>query len=244
MIRGLLCLVVLILSFLQASAQQPTQLWLDYQVDHPFANQYLFEVTGSYQTIYANDSKWRNFSVQPTFEYQYFNQFDFIATMPMMYSFQKDTTNSFEFDPSLGVRFHISQNKRIDSRLILKVEQRIFHQVEADHWQTSSRTRLKAEAWIAINGPNLYADKLWYGIVDYEEFIVMDQQVSERFANRRRGRIGLGYRLDYKNRFEFIYTRQSSRDEVDGGFIQDSNIIQLRYKLFLNPSKPSGAKVP
>jgi len=35
-------------------AQQHQQLWLDYQ----FANQYLFEVTTSYQTVFTDSAKW------------------------------------------------------------------------------------------------------------------------------------------------------------------------------------------
>jgi len=61
--------------------------------------------------------------------------------------------------------------------------------------------------------------------------------LNERFANRRRGRIGLGYRLNYKNRFELIYTRQSSRNEIEGNFISNDNVIQLVYKMYLNPAK-------
>jgi hypothetical protein len=97
--------------------------------------------------------------------------------------------------------------------------------------------RLKAEAWIAINKLNLYQNQLWYAIVDYEGFVVVDEQVNERFANRLRARVGLGYRLDYKNRFEVIYTLQSSRNEIHGDLISNDNVLQLRYKLFLHPSK-------
>ena len=106
-----------------------------------------------------------------------------------------------------------------------------------EDWDVSNRVRLKGEIWITLNGPNLFTDKLWYTILDYEEFFVVDQELEERFANRRRGRIGLGYRLNYKHRFDLIYTRQTSRDEIDGDFISNDNVIQLRYKMFLNPSK-------
>ena len=99
--------------------------------------------------------------------------------------------------------------------------------------------RLKGEATISINGPNLFRDKLWYAIIDYEQYFVSDQQLEERYANRRRARIGLGYRLNYMHRFEMIYTLQSARDEISESFISTDNVIQLRYKMFLNPAKPS-----
>ena len=80
-------------------------------------------------------------------------------------------------------------------------------------------------------------DTLCYLILDSEEFIVLDKQLEERYANRRRARVGVGYRLSYKNRFEFIYTRQTSRNEIDDEFMGTDNVFQVRYKMYLNPSK-------
>ncbi len=52
-------------------------------------------------------------------------------------------------------------------------------------------------------------DKLWYSLLDAEAFIVMDQDVEERFANRFRIRTGIGYRINYGLRLEFMYTLQN-----------------------------------
>jgi hypothetical protein len=230
-------LIVLLGCSFSVIGQKHQQLWLDYQVDYPFANQYLFEVTTSYQTVFTDSAKWRSMSFSPVFEYQYLNNLDFISGIPFFYTNQTSSYNTFEVDPYIGARFHISQDKRIDSRLIFKLEERFFQDLENHSWEKSSRMRLKAEAWIAINKLNLYQNQLWYAIVDYEGFVVVDEQVNERFANRLRARVGLGYRLDYKNRFEVIYTLQSSRNEIHGDLISNDNVLQLRYKLFLHPSK-------
>jgi len=232
------CISLCYLFSLPLLAQRNEQLWLDYQLDYPFATQYLFEVTSSYQTLLSEDNKWRSIGVTPTIEYLAFRRFDFLANLPMIYTLQVSGSSSAEIDPSVGVRFHITQGKRINTRLIYKLEERIFRTVETRDWQTSTRSRIKAEATISINKSNLFYDKLWYAIVDYEEFIVFDRQLDERYANRRRARMGLGYRLDYKNRFELLYAKQSSRNEIDGDYISNDNVIQLKYKMFLNPAKP------
>jgi hypothetical protein len=67
----------------------------------------------------------------------------------------------------------------------------------------------------------------------------LDKQVEERFANRRRARIGMGYRLNYKHRFDLAFTLQASRNEIDEEFTGTDNVIQLKYKMFLNPAKPT-----
>lgn len=74
---------------------------------------------------------------------------------------------------------------------------------------------------------------------DYEEFIVVDRQLEERYANRRRARVGFGYRLSYKHRFDLSFTLQNSRNEIDEEFVSNDNVIQFKYKLYLNPPTPT-----
>ena len=234
--RVYLLVALFLITRLQGQAQNHEQLWLDYQLDYP-SHSWLFEVSASYQSLLTQENKWRSLSVTPTVEYVLLTRLDLTAELPLAYTVQIEDTNSFELSPMLGARLHITQNKRVNARLFLRYQRRHFHEIEADVWDISNRIRLKGELWISITGPNLYKDKLWYGLLDYEEFIVLDDQLDERYANRRRARIGLGYRLDYKNRFELIYTRQSSRNEIEGEFISNDNVIQLVYKMYLNPAK-------
>ena len=223
-------------------AQKHEQLWFDFQVSYPFANRYLIENTTSYQTVVSKDDKWRSVAISPNFEYLITRNLDFLFEVPIAYTLQKEGVNSFEISPMIGGRFHITQNRRLDTRILWRYQVRSFHEIEAADWETSNRTRLRGEIYFSINGPNLYTDKLWYLFGDYEEFFVLDQQVNERFANRRRARVGIGYRLSYKHRFDVSYTLQSSRDEIDGAFIRTDNVLQLRYKMYLNPAK--AANVP
>lgn len=236
--------VCIISNFLctQARAQHDTQLWFDIVVDYPFANQYLFEMETSYQTVLASDSSWYSFSLTPTLDYSAFTRVDFAISTPLSYTVQTTNYNTFESRITLETRVHITQNKRINTSLVLKADERFLLDVKENEWETSTRLRMKAEATISINEPTLYHDKLWYAIVDYEEYFVTDKQLDERYANRRRGRLGAGYRLNYRDRFELIYTLQSSRNEIDDDFIGTDSVIQLRYKRFLNPAKPAAPK--
>jgi hypothetical protein len=82
-------------------------------------------------------------------------------------------------------------------------------------------------------------DKLWYAIVDGESFIVLDQDVNERFANRFRLRAGIGYRISYSFRVEFVYTLQQSKNTIEGDFSTTDNIFRFRLKQYLRKTKPS-----
>ena len=169
-------------------------------------------------------------------------KFDLISEVPIGQTSQKEGVNSFEISPMVGARYHLSQNHKIDARFLLRYQVRNFHQIEADNWEVSNRTRLRAEVYWSINGPNLFTDKLWYAFTDYEEFFVLDQQVEERYANLRRARLGIGYRLSYSHRFDLSYTMQSSRNEIGGDFSSIDNVIQLKYKWFLNAPISPGTK--
>lgn len=224
------------------SHAQDEQLWFDFQLSYPFGGRYLLENTTAYQTVLNAKEKWRSISINPTFEFSLFRWVDLLSEVGVGYTLQKEGVNSWDVMPMVGTRFFITQNKRVNTRLVVRYQLRYFRQVEAEDWDVSNRTRLRGEIFVCINGPNLFTDKLWYALADYEEYIVLDQQLEERYANRRRARIGLGYRLSYKHRFELTYTLQSSRNEIDSDFISNDNVIQLKYKLFLNPSKVAANK--
>ena len=237
-IRWVLCISLVSLTSHSVLAQRDEQLWFEYQLSYPFGGKYLLENTAAYQTLLNPQNKWRSFSTSPTFEMTVTRWLDLLSEIGVAYTLQKEDANTFEIDPMVGGRFFFTQGKKIDARFVLRYQQRNFKDLETGDWTSSNRTRLRGEVFVSINGPNLFANKLWYIFADYEEFIVIDQQLEERFANRRRARIGVGYRLSYKHRFEFGYTRQTSRNEIDDDFTGTDNVLQVKYKMYLNPAKP------
>lgn len=220
-------------------AQNEEQLWLELQTSYPFANQYLLENTASYQTLLKKEGKWRSFTISPTFEYSILTRLDLLSELSLGYTKQTQGISTFELSPMVGARFFITPNRRIDTRLVWRYQVRGFYTFEDSDWDVSNRTRLRAEIFVSLNGPNMFTDNLWYTFLDFEEFFVLDKQVDERYANRRRARIGIGYRLNYSHRFDLGFTLQSARNELEGSFVSTDNVIQLKYKWFFN--KPQSA---
>jgi Protein of unknown function (DUF2490) len=237
MFKRLFVILTFFFTTVQTQAQQDEQLWFDFQLSYPFGGRFLLENTTTYQTLLSSEEKWRSISISPTFEWSVFTWLDLLGEVGIGYTLQKEGSNSWDIMPMVGGRFFVTQGRRIDTRFVVRYQLRYFRQIEDEDWDTSNRTRLRGEIFVCINGPNLFTDKLWYVLADYEEFIVLDQQLDERYANRRRARIGLGYRLSYKHRFELSYTLQTARNEIEGDFTSNDNVIQLRYKMFLNPAK-------
>ena len=123
----------------------------------------------------------------------------------------------------------------------VRFEQRNFKNLDTKSWETVYRPRARAEFLIPINRKTYFEDKLWYGILDAELLFAVDDDVQERFANRFRLRTGIGYRLSYTSRFEFIYMLQESKNGIDESFESTDNIFRFRYRHYLRKTKPTKA---
>ncbi len=212
---------------------------MEYMLNCPFANNWNIELAGTYSTV-VHEPKWRALDLQVTPEYSFSQHIDLMGALLVANVFQSQSLSTFEVREMLGTRIHFTPNRKILTRLLVRFEQRNLQDEETSEWDHSKRTRIRAETIIPWNKPTMYdGDKLWYSIVDAEAFIVLDQDVKERFANRVRIRTGIGYRINYGTRLEFVYTLQRSKDIIDGGFNTTDNIFRFRLKQYLNKTKPS-----
>jgi hypothetical protein len=222
-----------------AVGQTSQQAWTEYMLNYPFANSYNLEFAATYSTV-IDQPKWRSFDIQLTPEYSVTQHVDLMAALFTGSTFQSQSLSTVEIREMLGARFHFTPNKRILTRLLLRFEQRNLQDEETKEWNHSTRTRLRFETITPLNKPTMYSgDKLWYAIVDVESFIVLDQDVNERFANRFRLRTGIGYRINYSIRVEFVYTLQQSKNTIEGDFSTTDNIFRFRLKQYLRKTKPS-----
>jgi hypothetical protein len=224
------------------SAGQSNQSWTEYMLNYPFANRWNVEFAGTYATV-LEQPKWRSLDVQVTPEYAISQYFDVMGALYFGETFQNKSITTMELREMLGTRIHFTPNKRILTRLLIRFEQRNQRDQETMEWSHSTRSRWRAETVIPLNKPTMFAgDKLWYAVVDTEAFIIKDQDVQERFANRLRIRAGLGYRFSYALRIELMYTLQRSKNTLDGDFFTSDNIFRFRIKQYLNKSAPQQDK--
>jgi hypothetical protein len=223
--------------FLQAQTNK--QVWTEYMLNYPFANSFNLENAFCYSTLIGTP-KWRAYDYAATLEWSVTNHIDLIAATALSYTNQTDSYNTFELRPAVGTRLYFTPNKRIQTRLLLRVEQRNFKNLDTKEWEQQYRPRARAEMIIPINRDSYFVDKLWYAITDVE-WLYKTDDVEERFANRFRWRIGVGYRLNYSLRFEFLYMLQQSKNTLEDDFESSDNIFRFRIKQYLRKSKPSTA---
>ena len=238
----LLLVMVCVIGIPRSCGAQSTneQLWFEYMLNFPFANSFNLENILTYSTL-LNTPRWRSVDYSPTLEFSLTNNIDLLAGGTLSYTDQTEDYDTFEGRLMVGTKIHFTPNSRILTRLQIRFEQRNFKNLETNTWETVYRPRARAEFLIPINKKHFFEDKLWYGIVDGEVLFAVDDDVQERFANRFRVRVGIGYRLSYTSRFEFVYMLQESKNGIDDSFQSSDNVFRFRYKHYLRKSKPTKA---
>ncbi|MEJ1238407.1 DUF2490 domain-containing protein [Chryseolinea sp. T2] len=216
---------------IQAQSSHGQQLWNEFYVNHSFANVYELQNRVRYRTNFGS-SKWRALDLMSILDRSLTQNIDVVAGLTFSYVFQNDTVNTLEIRPMLGARVHFTPNRRVQSRLYLRFEQRNMHDQGSSDWQHSTRLRLRPELLIPLNKKSYFDDKLLYAIVDAEWFIVFDKDVDERYANRFRFRGGVGYRMSRQWRFEVIYMQQLSKNKIGTDFDSNDDIVRLRVKWY------------
>jgi hypothetical protein len=220
----------------QATAQTTnTQLWLDGIVGHGFSGYYMAECEFSYQTLLKDQYPWSSLNVSPTLEVSPTAHWSFLAGVPYSYTVQKEGFTTAEVRLQLGARYTFTPFKRVQTRLNSRYELRQVRTIDTDSVQRSQRLRLRAEVVVPLDVRSYDSDTMWYAIADAESFLVMDQDVKERFANRTRVRLGIGRKFSYNWRSELIYTLQRSRDGISDEDYSTDNIIRLRIKYYFTP---------
>ncbi|HTE26193.1 DUF2490 domain-containing protein [Flavitalea sp.] len=236
--RSLQLITYLVFTAALLRAQSPTeQVWFEYMLNYPFAKKFNLENAFTYSTLISKP-RWWALDYAPTLEYALSPRIDLMAASTFSYTLQSEDYNSFEIRPMLGTKIHITPYRRINLRLLLRFEMRNIKNLETKEWQTTFRPRSRGELLVPFNQRSMSADKLWYGLADVEWFFAIED-VEERFANRFRVRAGLGYRVNYGSRFEFIYTLQKSKNSIDDDFYTADNIFRFRYKHYLRKHKPT-----
>ena len=79
----------------------------------------------------------------------------------------------------------------------------------------------------------LATDGVWALLMDIEWFVPLDDEAPERFATKRRFRVGLGYRKSYRWRYDCLLMWDDTRDTIEGEVEREALMIDFRFKMYL-----------
>lgn len=165
-------------------------------------------------------------------------RFDLMGSVGAFYSEQTAELNTMEIRPLIGVRFHNTSDHRVLIGGLARFEYRNIYYTENESWTQSTRSRFRLEAVAPLNRQRFSENNVLYGLADAEVFVVMDEVASERYANRGRYRMGLGYRPSTTWRFELIFSSENTKNTINDDRKETTNLIRFRVKHFFKKKTP------
>lgn len=205
------------------------QLWFDV-IPHFEINKRL-EYFGdiSYRTS-VSGSKFKKLVLKPSIRYNWTYELDVIGGVGFFLTSEEDNYNTFELRPYQGLRLNWPQIWHMNFKHRALIEERMLWNNE-EEFDPNLRFRYRLKTKVPLNKPSI-TYKTIYLPLSYEVFINGGKEEVEKFQNRNRAMLGLGYVFSEKWIFEFEVTMQSSRStETDDLSLSDRI---FRFKLTNN----------
>lgn len=226
------------------------QVWLNYIVGRPISEKWYLEYDFEAARQVSGGEPWYTLYGTGLAEYYPNPYLDLTAELVTGIARQNDREDSFEASVLLGVRLHIINQifhdpfpffakirperlsgKRFNIANLLRLERRHFwYSGDLPHI-AETRFRYRFETKLALNKANLASDGVWSLLADIEWFLPLYDELPERFATKRRIRLGVGYRHSYHWRYDILVMSEKVRDTLDGDISIDARLVDFRVKM-------------
>ena len=238
-------LVLLAARAASAQSGSTTQIWGNVTLDWHTSPRVTYSLDIEPKVMVAGppgQPGWASIDLTPSAEFAMNNWLDAVGEGVLSRTDQTDHLRTTELAGRGGLRLHLfSRQEHLffrehlpKRRLVIRdlVRWECRHLSYSDDTPTSSswRFRNRIEFLYPLNRPNLGSDGAVHLLGDWEWYVQLKGDLSERFANKRRFRAGLGYRRNRTWQMEALYMRSASRNTIDQPFATSENIIDLRVK--------------
>jgi hypothetical protein len=221
------------------------QLWGNFSFCFPQTQKWSLQADLNPKMEVANEMEWWRVDIVPKIEYYPLSWIDLVGELGGGYSHQTDKLKAYEFSPRIGLRFYLLGNlwhySRLGERIPLsrlKLSTLIRYEFR-NLWYNAdiknehlSRLRVRVKVRLAINNKMLYFDKTFHIFADGEAFANVEESVSEIFSSKLRLRLGAGYRLNYKNRFQVMVIYDLARNTIEINPDVNTIALNFQYKLY------------
>ena len=168
--------------------------------------------------------EWREFTFKPMAEFYYLRHLDILAGATFDLTNQTDTVDSFEFRPTLGLRYNFTPEKRFFFRIRIQYEYRMFTYFPSKEHDTSNRLRLRFELRTSLTTNDYHSPRNVYLITDVEIYNNL-QEPAERYMYKDRISLGVGYKYSPRWTVSAVLIRQGSKNTIDGSFSDNLDYI-------------------
>jgi hypothetical protein len=221
------------------------QIWANVILALPQkSDNWYFEIDVEPKLQVKGDQKWANTDATGLVEFYPFRWLDVTGELVGGFTVQNDDVQTLELTPKLGLRLHLISNirelpkvgqfaSRLGLALLLRIEDRNFWYFgtgAVEDFSSEWRFRPRLEVRFGINRADRSVPGTWYLFTDAEAFVPLNDKTQETFATKWRFRIGPGYTLNSKWRFELLYIRDGARNTLEEDFWTDVHIVDFRFR--------------
>jgi hypothetical protein len=209
-----------------------TQLRLFWHHNQSFTNRLLYigNIGFKQELPYHN---WIMMNFKPGVEWSAGSIVDLAGGIGLYYTLQKIIPNSFELRPWQGMIVHWPSLGRFSFDHYAKFEQRFNRSIGSkEQWSSVLRSRYRLNVIFPINHPGII-DKTLFVKINAELFWNIGKSIEERYVNKDRYSIGMGYRFNRNWRLEVYYLAEQSLAFSEEGFKVNSHILQVSLRTYI-----------
>jgi hypothetical protein len=209
-----------------------TQSWLFWHHNHYITHRFRYIGDIGYRQELPYDN-WIRLNFKPGIQWSAGSIVDLTGGIGFYYTMQKIIPNSFELRPWQGIKVHWPILGRFSFDHYARFEQRFNRSIgSTEQWSSVLRSRYRLNVIIPINNTGII-DKTLFVRVNAELFWDMGKSIEERFVNKNRYTMGIGYRFNPKWRLELYYLAEQSKAFSEEGFKVNSHIIQVSLRTYI-----------
>ena len=197
------------------------QIWIDFYPHYYVNNKLEYYGDAGYRTIIGERS-WERLYARPSLKYHLNSTWEMHAGIGFFYIFNKIETDNFEITPWQGLQVNWPKLTRFKFKHLFKLEERLSF--KTDDWNSNFEFRFRYKLFGNLNfvrNKRIYIP--FYG----EFFLPLQGNVEEFYKNKGRAGVGLGYKLNKKWQFAFIFNWQGSR----AGINENINVSDYAYQI-------------
>lgn len=204
------------------------QLWLDFNPHFYLTEKLEFYGDAGFRTVLDQDT-WKRFYIRPSLRYHYSDYVQFRGGVGFFYIDNEGAPNSFELRPWQGVNARWPRYSQVYFEHLFRVEERMIWQIDGhDDFSFEFRMRYKLTGKILFCKP--CGDQYWFLPFYGEAFYPVSNESDERFKNRTRLAVGVGYKRSRKWQYDINFVWQSSKASPTEDVNVNDNIIQLKVR--------------
>jgi len=208
------------------------QTWMDFRAIYDINEKFTYDGNYGLRGVLSGE-EWRRYYIHPSAIYYFKINLRIRGGIRVIYTEEFSTVNSFEIRPWQGISLNWPQTSYFTINNYFRLEERFTFYSD----ETNSDFALRLRYRIQAKTPTIKIiaiDQRIYFLVNYEFFANIGQAVVEKYVNRKRLSLGMGYYFTNNWWLELIYALQGSQRNSEDGISSREHILRFRLRFKIN----------